>query len=235
MEKSTKLNRNLDRMVAELEAHSINDPLVKMILEEVSEMYGSSANPDFQIHYLDSPLELKYGVHFASEIFYVSYAAMIAQICRNIGVDSFRRSLEEAMELRGIVEVLNPAEITALLFSELWETTVPYEVGIQVAVINYPSDQLSELEGELRDEFRENFSQPYDYGDPDYVEELARRIKIEFETRDQAIFHRRFRTAMFKRILDRSFPHLFYRWIVRGNKPTFKGVLQLNDYLFGDS
>ena len=234
MENPTKRKQNFDRMISRLEVHPITDPLVKMILEEVSELYGSSPDPDFEIHYLTDPMEYKYRSHFTSEIFYLNYAAMVAQICRNIGVDSFRRSLEEAMELRGIVEELNPEEITSLLFAEIWETNTPYEVGIQVASIDYPSDQLEELEEELSNEFKANFSQIYDYGDPDYVSKLARRIKTEFENRDSSVFQPRYRTPMFKRIIDRSFPNFFYRWIVIGHKPQFKGIFPFNDYLFGD-
>jgi len=63
MEKPTKRKQNLDRMMSRLEAHSITDPLVKMILKEVSELYGGSPDPDFEIHYLDNPMEFKYRTH----------------------------------------------------------------------------------------------------------------------------------------------------------------------------
>lgn len=234
MEKPTKTKQNVDRMMARLEGRTIHDPMVKMILEEVSKMYGSIENPDFEMHYLDSPMEFKYRVHFSTSIFYQSYAVMLAQICRNIGVDAFRRKLEEAIRLRGIVAELSDREITALLFAELWETEVPYEVGIQIAGVNYPEAELRELEDKLSEEFRFDFSQTYEYGDPDFIQELVSKIKTAFKEGNPEVFQPQFRVVMFKRILDRNYPDLFYRWIVIGHKPKFKGIVPFSDYLFGD-
>jgi len=232
MEKHTKLKQNVDRMMARLEGQPITDPLVKMVLDEVSELYGSVPNPDFDIYYLYSPVEFKYRDHFSPEIFYRDFAAVAAQICKRLGVDSMRSWLLNEMQRKGIQSELIPEEITCLLFGGLVKPPAPFFIGIQLATLDYPEDEWADTESSLTAEFSANFSQVYEYGDPDYVKQLFSQIEELPERENGPQLGKWIRAAMFKRILDRTFPNLFYRWITRCHRPQLDPYWQFSENAF---